>query len=40
MRLCGAGDWEKMLKLLEKSDIQALNERELNQEEQDKLYWL
>lgn len=29
-----------MLKVLEKSDVRALNERELNREEQDELYWL
>jgi hypothetical protein len=40
MRLRGAGDWEKTLKVLEKSDVQALNERELNREEQDELYRL
>ena len=40
MRLRGAGDWEKTLKVLEKSDVRALNERELNQEEQDELYRL
>jgi hypothetical protein len=34
------GDWEDKLKVLEKSDVHALNERELNREEQDEQYWL
>ncbi|KIM82772.1 hypothetical protein PILCRDRAFT_7683 [Piloderma croceum F 1598] len=39
-QLRGPGDWEITLKVLEKSDVRALNERELNQEEQDKQYRL
>ena len=39
-KLRGAGDWEDKLKVLEKSDVRALNERELNQEEQDEQHWL
>ena len=39
-KLRGAGDWEDKLKVLEKSDVRALNERELNQEEQDEQYRL
>ena len=39
-KLCGAGDWEDKLKVLEKSDVHALNERELNWEEQDEQYRL
>ena len=38
--LRGAGDWEDTLKVLEKSDVRALNERELNREEQDEQYRL
>ena len=38
--LCGAGDWKDTVKVLEKSDVCALNERELNQEKQDEQYWL
>jgi len=37
MRLRGGGDWENSLKVLQKSDVRALNERELNREEQDEL---
>jgi hypothetical protein len=39
-KLRGAGDWEDKLKVLEKSDVRALNERELNREEQDEQYRL
>jgi hypothetical protein len=39
-RLHGPGEWETALKVLEKSDVRALNERELNREEQDELYRL
>ena len=39
-KLHGAGDWEDKLKVLEKSDICALNERELNWEEQDEQHQL
>ena len=39
-KLRGAGDWEDKLKVLEKSDVHALNERELNREEQDEQHRL
>ena len=39
-KLRGAGDWEDKLKVLEKSDVRALNERELNREEQDEQHRL
>jgi hypothetical protein len=39
-KLHGAGDWEDKLKVLEKSDICTLNERELNRKEQDEQYQL
>jgi len=39
-KLCGPGDWESTLKVLQKSDVHALNERELNQEEWDEQYRL
>ena len=39
-KLHGPGDWEDKLKVLEKSDVCALNERELNQDEQDEQYQL
>lgn len=32
-KLWGPGDWEQVLQVLEKSDVQALNERELNAQE-------
>ena len=40
MRLRGRGDWENSLKVLHKSDVHALNRRELNWEEQDELHHL
>jgi carboxypeptidase C (cathepsin A) len=36
--LCGPGDWETKLKVLMKSDVRALNEQELNRDEQDEVY--
>jgi hypothetical protein len=39
-KLHGPGDWESTLKVLQKSDVRALNERELNQEERDEQYRL
>lgn len=32
-KLRGSGDWEKVLQVLDKSDVRALNERELNAQE-------
>ena len=36
--LRGPGDWETKLKVLMKSDVRALNERELNRDERDEVY--
>lgn len=35
--LRGGGDWELKLQVLEKSDVRALNERELTQQEKDEV---
>lgn len=39
-KLRGSGEWEQTLKVLEKSDVRALNERELTAQEKDEVHKL